>query len=184
MQHLGLVSGRQLVVAALLLDDLHRPQRVLAARRSTPVELRGRWEFPGGKVEPGEDVVTALVREIAEELDLAVEVGAELVDPEAACWPISAAYELRCWFAHIVAGTPRAGHSHDATGWVRPGDLATMDWLDADRPVAAELLRQWASSGAAPTVASSGAAPPLAVTTTTPNHSNDDGGAPCRPRSG
>ncbi len=150
MQHLGLVSVRQLVVAALLLDDVHRPQRVLAARRSTPVELRGRWEFPGGKVEQGENVVTALVREIAEELDLAIEVGVELVNPEAATWPISAAYELRCWFAHIVSGTPRAGDSHDATRWVGPSDLPTMDWLDADRPVAAELLRRWPSSGAAP----------------------------------
>jgi 8-oxo-dGTP diphosphatase len=134
------VSGRQLVVAAIIVDDLRRPRRVLAAERSTPAALRGRWEFPGGKVEPREHPVAALIRETAEELAVDIEVGAELVHPGAACWPISAAYELRCWFAEVVRGVPTPGDSHHAVRWLGSDDLATVDWLDADRPVAA-LLR-------------------------------------------
>lgn len=61
------------VVAAALQES----GRLLAARRSAPPELAGRWELPGGKVEPGEDPKRALVRELREELGIA----AELVAP-------------------------------------------------------------------------------------------------------
>src|SRR5690625_7316137 len=61
-----------LVAAAAIVDDLRRPQALLAARRSAPKSLTGRWEFPGGKVEDGESDEAALHREIREELGVDV----------------------------------------------------------------------------------------------------------------
>ena len=61
----------RVIVAAVIITD----GRVLACERSAPPEVAGRWEFPGGKVEPGETDPQALARECAEELGVRVEVG-------------------------------------------------------------------------------------------------------------
>ena len=134
-------SGRTLVVAGIVVDDLAAPRLVLATRRSKPAELAGRWEFPGGKVEPGEDPVAALQRELAEELDLAVRVGPELAPAAGGCWAISDRLEMRTWWVVIATGRPTPGESHDAVRWLPPGALEQLDWLPADVAVSAAVRR-------------------------------------------
>lgn len=122
----------QLVVGAILVDDLRRPSRFLAARRSKPAVLRGRWEFPGGKVEADERPTTALRRELTEELQVTVRIGAELPGPRDGCWPINTVLTMRVWFAQVTGGDPVAGESHDEVRWLPVGALPSLDWLDAD----------------------------------------------------
>lgn len=121
----------QQVVGAIIVDSLTTPTAALAARRTRPADLAGKWEFPGGKVESGEAPEHALAREIHEELALVIDVGGELASPTGA-WPISERYELRLFFARITGGTPAAGTDHDQVRWLRADDLASVDWLPSD----------------------------------------------------
>ena len=83
-----------LVVGGVLLDDPRTPTRFLAARRSAPPALAGLWEFPGGKVEPGEEPEAALARELDEELGVGVRILGALPGPQphpdaaAGAWPL------------------------------------------------------------------------------------------------
>ena len=90
-------SVRIVVGAAIVRDG-----RVLAARRSAPPATAGGWEFPGGKVEPGESAPAALIRECREELGVTVSVG-ELLGTA----PIPPGFELHVYAATLAAGTPR-----------------------------------------------------------------------------
>lgn len=121
-----------LVVAAALVDDLAAPGALLAARRRSPVSLAGRWEFPGGKVEPGESPEDAVHREIREELGVAVELGDELAGPDAGAWWLSERYVMRLWLARVTAGEPRPLVEHDDLRWLPRGQWLTVPWLDAD----------------------------------------------------
>jgi 8-oxo-dGTP diphosphatase len=127
------------VVAAVLVDDLTEPTRLLAARRTAPNALAGGWEFPGGKVEPGEDPIAALHRELAEELQITVDLGTEFPHPSGSAWFISAEYELRLWFASIRSGQPTPIDSHDELRWLAIDQLGEVDWLPADRAIIAHL---------------------------------------------
>lgn len=128
-----------LVVAAAIVDDLHAPHLLLAARRHKPVNLAGRWEFPGGKVDPGETPVGALHREIREELGVTIALGPELAGPDAGTWRISDSYVLRLWTATIVSGTPVPLVEHDELRWLPAGDWLSVPWLDPDVPIVAAL---------------------------------------------
>ncbi|TRW46965.1 (deoxy)nucleoside triphosphate pyrophosphohydrolase [Georgenia yuyongxinii] len=128
-----------LVVAAAIVDSLERPTRALCAQRSAPAELAGRWELPGGKVEPGESPEAALHRELAEELGVEVRLGARLLGPEAGDWPILARRTMRVWLAELIAGTPEPLADHSALRWVGSDALEDLDWLDPDRPIAVAL---------------------------------------------
>lgn len=111
-----------------------RGGRVLAARRTTPAEAAGRWEFPGGKVEPGESPEVALAREIAEELGITVEV-TRWLDGEA---PIGSTHVLTVALARLASGDPDPVE-HDEVRWLSPGELGDVDWLEPDRPFLPEL---------------------------------------------
>nr|WP_202451530.1 (deoxy)nucleoside triphosphate pyrophosphohydrolase [Streptomyces sp. SID4948] len=108
---------------------LHRG-RLLAARRTAPPDLAGRWELPGGKVEAGESAPEALVRELREELGVTVRP-LERVPGE---WDLPSGHVLQVWTAALLAGAPRALQDHDDLRWVTADQAATLNWLDPDRP--------------------------------------------------
>jgi 8-oxo-dGTP diphosphatase len=117
------------VGAAILRDGC-----VLAARRTSPAAAAGRWEFPGGKVEPGETRDAALLREVAEELGCRVEVTGWLAGEVT----ISGAHTLAIALARLVDGEPEPVE-HDLVRWLAAGELGDLDWLEADRPFLVEL---------------------------------------------
>lgn len=121
------------VVAAALLRDGH----LLAARRTAPPELAGRWELPGGKVEPGEDPVAALVRECREELGVEV----ELIGQVGGDWPLRPGMVLRAYAAVVRSGEPAPLQDHDELRWLPAGAWSSVDWLDADVPVVARIAQ-------------------------------------------
>ena len=128
-----------LVVAAVIVDDLAHPTRLLAARRATPRSLAGGWEFPGGKVELGEEPIAALHRELAEELQVTVELGAEFCPSKGSAWPIVPGHAMRLWFAVITSGTPTPTGSHDQLRWLAGEELDRVAWLAADTPIVTQL---------------------------------------------
>lgn len=131
-----MVAPRQLVVGAVIVDDLDRPTKVLAARRlAGPSPVAGRWEFPGGKVDPGETPEQALVRELQEELGFTATLGAEIINPDGPAWPIADRFEMRLWFAVAEADPPVLGDVHSEIRWLSPEQLPVLDWLEADVPV-------------------------------------------------
>lgn len=136
------------VVGGAVLDSLTGPGRLLAARRTAPPQFAGMWEFPGGKVEPGEAPEAALHRELQEELGIGVRLGAELQAPNGAGWPLNERASMRVWFAEIAEGEPRPLEDHDELRWIslRECDEAlTLPWIPADLPIVRALLETLAA---------------------------------------
>lgn len=135
----------QQVVGAVIVDSLAQPRRVLAARRARSNALKGRWEFPGGKVEPGESAEAALIREVQEELDVTLMLGEELM-PTGNTWRLlSDIVGLRLFWAEIFVGTPAPGEDHDEVRWLDAPDLSSVNWLDADRAALPAVLEELTS---------------------------------------
>lgn len=128
-----------LVVAAVIVDDLLRPSTFLAARRSRPKDLTGRWEFPGGKVDPGETPEQGLHRELREELGIEVELGDEVPGPVDGAWAITDRHVMRLWFARVTGGVPRPLVEHDELAWLTSASFFDVPWLDGDVPIVHRL---------------------------------------------
>lgn len=110
--------------------------RVLACARARPPELAGRWELPGGKVEPGEGEVAALVRECREELGVRVEVGDRVGEdvPLAGGWAV-----LRVYAASLTDGDQPQALEHAELRWLGGDELDSVAWLPADAPILVAL---------------------------------------------
>ena len=120
------------VVGAAVVDG----DRVLVARRDGgPYD--GRWEFPGGKVEPGESDLSALVRECEEELGVTIAPQAflgEVVLDGVVGGGVPSSSTLRVWWARLPAGEPVA-HEHAELRWITAAELDDLAWIAADRPL-------------------------------------------------
>ncbi|MFI2430725.1 (deoxy)nucleoside triphosphate pyrophosphohydrolase [Streptomyces sp. NPDC018693] len=136
------MTERIVVVAAALLDE----GRLLAARRSAPADLAGRWELPGGKVEPGERPEAALERELREELG----VDAEALDRIPGEWPLRPPYVLRVWTARLRPGSPDPHplQDHDELRWLTAAEIWDVAWLDQDVPAVQQVIAGWRVRGA------------------------------------
>jgi 8-oxo-dGTP diphosphatase len=139
-------AGHPSVVAAaaIVVDG-----RVLVAQRARPAELAGRWEFPGGKVEPGEDDRAAVARECREELGVEVAVGDPLShdvpitvpDGRDGTWPVV----LRVYLARLVSGAPRPVE-HSALRWLGAAEVTSVPWLPSNAPLLPALHAVLAAS--------------------------------------
>jgi 8-oxo-dGTP diphosphatase len=126
-------AGPLIIVGAAIIAD----GRVLGCERAEPPESAGRWEFPGGKVEPGENDLDALVRECEEELGVKIALGGRIGPdvPVAHGWAT-----LRVWLATLVSGEPQA-LEHASLRWLAVDELHSVPWLPADAPIVNELAK-------------------------------------------
>jgi len=123
-----------LVVAAALYDARGR---VLIAQRPQGRHQAGRWEFPGGKVAPGESESAALARELREELGIEVNASRPFMRLEHS-YP-DRRVELSMWIVERYGGTPRSLDGQELR-WIAPAELAHADLLEADRPFVEALV--------------------------------------------
>lgn len=121
------------VVGAVIIRD----GRVYCTQRG-PGSLEGHWEFPGGKLEPGESPEHALAREIREELGCMIEVGAKVVATEHEY--DFAVINLTTYYAVLVDGEPTLSE-HTEGRWLLPTDLTTLDWAPADVPAVRQIQK-------------------------------------------
>lgn len=122
------------VVAALIVQG----SRIFATQRGYGA-MKDGWEFPGGKIEPGETPQEALAREIREELDAQVAVGNlfETVEYDYPQFHLS----MACYFCTIESGK-LVLKEHEAAKWLSPEELESVDWLPADRELVRHLLHR------------------------------------------
>ena len=109
----------------------HDGERFLACRKKPGKPLEGHWEFPGGKIEPGETPQQALAREIREELNLIAEVGQKVTTTTYEYE--FATIELTTFYCTLVDGDLRLT-DHDDTKWVTSTEATHLTWAPADIP--------------------------------------------------
>ena len=116
------------VVAAVICDSLENTTKIFATARGYG-EFKGKWEFPGGKLEAGETSQQALIREIQEELDVKIEV-AELIDTIEYDYP-TFHLSMDCFLCVVVDGEIILKEA-EAARWLDKDELYSVDWLPAD----------------------------------------------------
>ncbi len=128
------------VAAAVICDDVSRITRVYATQRGYG-EQKGMWEFPGGKIEPGETPENALIREIREELTAEIIVGERLgvIEYDYPAFHLS----MDCFLCEVTKGQLTLLEAEDAA-WLTKETLFSVDWLPADRVILPALEEKMA----------------------------------------
>ncbi|MGE9882465.1 (deoxy)nucleoside triphosphate pyrophosphohydrolase [Blautia obeum] len=116
------------VVAAIICNDMEQKNKIFATARGYG-DLKGGWEFPGGKVEPGETPQQALKREIMEELSTEIKIG-ELIDTIEYDYP-TFHLSMDCFWAEVITGQLELKEA-EAAKWLTKDQLESVAWLPAD----------------------------------------------------
>ena len=117
------------VVAAVIKAENEKEQPVIFATQRGYGELKGGWEFPGGKIEEGETPQKELKREIMEELDTEIAIG-KLIDTIEYDYP-TFHLSMDCFWCEIIKGN-LVLKEHEAAKWLGKDELDSVEWLPAD----------------------------------------------------
>lgn len=115
--------------------------KVLATQRSATMDLPGKWEFPGGKLEPEENPEDCLIREIREEISIEIKIFGALQSNEHNYFA-EKIIRLIPFLATWEAGDIRL-LEHSEVKWIGPEELFSLDWAAADVPIVHELQEKW-----------------------------------------
>ena len=126
------------VVAAVICDSLQEKKRIFATARGYG-EFKGMWDFPGGKIEPGETPQQALVREIREELDTTIRVG-EFIDTIEYDYP-DFHLSMDCFWCEVVEGDLVLLEAQEGQ-WLAKDELSSVKWLPADLGLVVRIRAQ------------------------------------------
>ena len=118
------------VVAAIIQDELGN---FLCAKRGEWKSLPGKWEFPGGKAKAEESLETAIVREIAEELNVDVSVVREFHRNR------HEEIVLVSFVCELLGDKPKQSTDHSELRWVSEGALSELDWAEADKEIVKKI---------------------------------------------
>ncbi|MFJ7306272.1 (deoxy)nucleoside triphosphate pyrophosphohydrolase [Peribacillus frigoritolerans] len=129
---------KQVKVVAAIIENEN--DEILCALRSPEMSIPNMWEFPGGKVEKGEDIFTALKREIDEELQCQVETEASIFNDNTHEYEtfIINLLSIKC---RIIEGTPTA-NEHSKLIWLKRENLSSLKWAPADIPAVEQLINE------------------------------------------
>ncbi|HNY17819.1 MAG TPA: (deoxy)nucleoside triphosphate pyrophosphohydrolase [Treponemataceae bacterium] len=125
-------------VAAAVIEN--REGKMLIARRKPEITLGGYWEFPGGKIEPGETPAECAARELREEMDIHIDAGETIAETE---------YDYGDRVVHLIAvraimlGGHISLHDHDDIRWVTPPEMGDYLFAPADETIVAMLIGEY-----------------------------------------
>ena len=125
------------VVAAVICDNMKEKNKIFATARGYG-ELKGGWEFPGGKIEAGETPQEALKREIMEELDTEIKVG-DLIDTIEYDYP-TFHLSMDCFWCEVVSGKLVLKEA-EAARWLTKEELDSVPWLPADQTILEKIQK-------------------------------------------
>ena len=128
-------TNPKIVTAAVIEKDGH----ILIAKRKEGKRHVGNWEFPGGTLEEGETPEQCLKRELQEELSVTAEIGSLMCISEYSYTP-DWTIKLLVYRTTVISGSFEL-NDHEEIRWVKPADLANYDFLEADRPVVEQLVK-------------------------------------------
>lgn len=127
------------VVAAVIKAENEKGQPIIFATQRGYGDLKGGWEFPGGKIEEGETPQEALKREIMEELDTEISVG-DLIDTIEYDYP-TFHLSMDCFWCEIIKGD-LVLKEHEAAKWLRMDELDSVEWLPADVTIIKSIIEK------------------------------------------